>query len=286
MPLIELDPAYPVLWRNERSVQVGVRPALVVLSDPPKWQLNLLDALAGGIPAGHVAGVAAALGADPAEATDFISRLSAVLREVEVPREVSLVTSERVPHQAVLGVFDTLHDLGFAVHRRTAHEAAHAGVAAVLLSSAVVPPHLARDLMRGDAPHVPIELEPQRAVVGPLVVPGRTACLACLWRHERDRDEAWPTIATQLVARHHADPPTRSLATLAAALIPRVLDGVDEVSGRTRSVVVSSDGRRRWRSHRPHEACLCQSPQGTATADALPTPIRATTTPRGISLRA
>lgn len=284
MPLMELDPAYPILWRDESTVQLGARPAFCVLTDPPQWQLDLLDALVDGVPAGHLAGVAAALGADPAQATAFISRLTPALREVEVPREVSLVTAERVPHPAVLGAFDALRDLGLAPVRRTARDAASADCPTVLLCGAVVPPHLARAFMRADAMHAPITLDSHRAVVGPLVVPGRTACLACLWQHERDRDDAWPVLATQLVARRGADPPTRSLATLATALLPRVFDGVDDASGRSRSVSVSSDGGRRWRSHRVHEACLCQSPRETETAAERPVPIRATTTPPGRSL--
>src|SRR5699024_1292350 len=111
-----------------------------------------------------------------------------------------------------------------------------------------------------------VSLESRRASVGPLVVPGQTACLACLWEHERERDASWPVLATQLVSRRQPDPPSRALATMAAALVARTREAIDKESGRTRSVTVSADGRHRWRSHRPHAACLCRSPQESATA--------------------
>jgi len=277
--MIELDPALPVLWRDARSVQVGVRPAVVVLDDPARWQLLLLEALESGIPAGRIAGVASALGAAADEAAAFVTTLGPALREVAAPREISLVTSDRVPHDAVLGVFDGLRDAGFRAVRRTAVEAASGG-AAVLLSREVMPPHLAREVMSADVPHLPIALGARRASVGPFVLPGETACLSCLWEHEKSRDPAWPMIATQLASRGASAEPTRTLGALAASLIPRVAAAVDERSARTRSVVLSLDGRNRWRSHRPHEACLCRSPRENETrVVSLARP--ATTTLRG-----
>jgi len=277
--MIELDPAHPVLWRDARSVQVGLRPALVVLDDPSRWQLLLLEALESGIPAGRIAGVASAFGAGPDEAAAFVAALGPALREVAAPREISLVTSDRVPHEAVLGVFDGLRDAGFRAVRRTAVEAASGGVA-ILLGRDVVPPHLAHQVMSADLPHIPIALEARRAAVGPFVLPGTTACLSCLWEHEKSRDPAWPMIATQLASRGAIAEPSRTLGAIAASLVFRVAAAVDERSARTRSVAVSLDGRNRWRSHRPHEACLCRSPRENETrVVSLARP--ATTRPRG-----
>lgn len=283
MPMIEVDPAFPVVWRDARSLQLGARPAVVVLEDPSRWQLELVAALESGVPAGRIAGVAAAFGAGPAEAASFIALLSPALREVSAPHEISLVTADRVPHEAVLGMFDGLHDAGFVVVRRTAVAAA-SGSAVILLGRDVVPPHLAREMMSADVPHLPIALEVGRAVVGPYILPGETACLSCLWEHERERDAAWPMIATQLAARTTTAGPSRTLGALAASLVNRVVRSVDEHSARTRSVAVSLDGRRRWRSHRPHAACLCRSPRENETRVAmLDRP--ATTTPPGAARR-
>ncbi len=279
MTTIELDPAYPVLWRDARAVQIGTRPAFLVLDDPAPWQLRLLDALARGIPTGRVAGVATAFGAEPPEASDFLARLAPVLIETIVPREISLVTTDRIAHDSVLGVFDALEGAGFAPVRRTAATAADEPTnVAIVLSAELVPPHLAHALIVADVPHLPVALSTSRATVGPLVQPGLTACLACLWEHEKERDPAWPAIASQLLAPTGHAQATRSLATQAGALTARILRDADVHADRTRSVTVSPDGRRRWRSHRPHAACLCRSPRESATAACRIVPRAMTTT--------
>ena len=40
-------------------------------------------------------------------------------------------------------------------------------------------------------------------VVGPLVAPGISSCLGCLHEHRRERDAAWPLLASQLSAARH-----------------------------------------------------------------------------------
>lgn len=281
MPMIELDPAYPVLWRDEHSVQIGVHPVVCTLDDPPLWQLELLNVLVHGVAPGQLAGLALALGGDPAEAAALVARLGSALREVSAPREISLLVTERVPHAAVLRVFDALTDTGLAPVRRTAGEAAaRPDVAAVIVSTSLVPPYLARELVSADVTHVPIVLDAQRAVVGPAVRPGATACLACLWAHETGRDPAWPMLASQLVARRIPDGPLRSIAGFAAALVPQVLDSVSPGSDRSRSVELSRDGRRRWRSHVPHAECLCRSQPGNETEIVRLDPSRAPTRSR------
>lgn len=46
-------------------------------------------------------------------------------------------------------------------------------------------------------PHLFVATYAERAVVGPLVVPGRTGCLRCRHLHRRDADPAWPVVAVQ-----------------------------------------------------------------------------------------
>ena len=60
-----------------------------------------------------------------------------------------------------------------------------------------------------------------RAVVGPLVVPGRSACLRCLELHRTDRDPGWPGVAAQLAAPAPTPRGESALTALAAAL-PRL----------------------------------------------------------------
>lgn len=46
-------------------------------------------------------------------------------------------------------------------------------------------------------PHMYVATHAERAVIGPLVVPGRTGCLRCRHLHRRDADPAWPVVAVQ-----------------------------------------------------------------------------------------
>ena len=59
-------------------------------------------------------------------------------------------------------------------------------------------PELAASLMRGQIPHLAAAAGEAIGVVGPLVVPGTSACLRCLDLARTDRDPAWPLILAQL----------------------------------------------------------------------------------------
>jgi len=82
-------------------------------------------------------------------------------------------------------------------------------------------PAVSDQLVRSDVPHINVTLREATAVVGPLVLPGMTACLRCLELHRSDRDPAWPLIAAQLATDgpHPAvDACDVGLATLAASV--------------------------------------------------------------------
>jgi bacteriocin biosynthesis cyclodehydratase domain-containing protein len=66
--------------------------------------------------------------------------------------------------------------------------------------------------------HLAIVGGADRASVGPLVVPGRSACLRCVELHRTDRDPAWPTVAAQLAVPPAAVRGESSLTGLVAAL--------------------------------------------------------------------
>ncbi|EWC63050.1 UBA/THIF-type NAD/FAD binding protein [Actinokineospora spheciospongiae] len=83
----------------------------------------------------------------------------------------------------------------------------------VLVADALVPdPALLAELHARAQPHLPLRAADGVGTVGPLVVPGHTACLTCAEHHRTARDECWPLVAAQLTARPH---PT-DLATLHA----------------------------------------------------------------------
>jgi len=75
---------------------------------------------------------------------------------------------------------------------------------------------LRADLMNRQVPHLAASADEAIGIVGPLVVPGRSACLRCLDWTRTDRDPAWPLILAQLAGR--PPEPLACDAPLAAAV--------------------------------------------------------------------
>ncbi|GAA3393129.1 TOMM precursor leader peptide-binding protein [Cryptosporangium minutisporangium] len=120
-------------------------------------------------------------------------------------------------------------------------------------------------------PHLPVLLRDGVAIVGPLVVPGRTACLTCVDQHRRDRDPAWPVLAAQLATDRRPEPAEAIVVSTAAAL------AAAEVTGYLEGAVTSAVGVSlevgppgvplRHRSWTPHPRCDCLHSADAATPD-------------------
>lgn len=129
----------------------------------------------------------------------------------------------------------------------------------VLVESRVAVPFRSSGLVREDMPHLSVVTREIDVVVGPLVRPGRDACLRCLDLTRTDLDPHWPALATQLAGARPAQlgPTLHALGAATAALeVLDALDGRDpSLAGRTlelgaRTVPVT----RAWA---PHPRCGC-----------------------------
>lgn len=295
MKRLRLDPAHVPLWRDATTLQLG-REGTVVLHDPAPWQERVLAELERGAEAGRLTQIAAAGHAPEGALAELLRELAPVLRTEHARRSLAVFAADGFPERAVADVLDGLEAIGWdPVWTAPGEQAALVRdgrmrpLPVVLLAAHAVPPHLWTALQRTDVPHLPVVFAGDSAEIGPLVRPGVTACLSCLASHESERDPAWPALVTQLLARRPGDVPL-PLAVEAASLAARLLDDDAEADrhadGRSRSVRIGGGSRRLWRSHRPHEGCLCRlatsrdrrSPRGTATAAAPPAPSLAPTT--------
>jgi bacteriocin biosynthesis cyclodehydratase domain-containing protein len=128
---------------------------------------------------------------------------------------------------------------------------------------------LAHGLARRRLPHLLIEERDDAILVGPLVVPARTACLHCLDLHRRDRDRAWPALAAQ-IATAPEGPGAIAISTaliaagIATAQVLGHIDGMD-VETRNGSIEITPPMQIRRRSWEPHPACRCVGRPRTTT---------------------
>jgi hypothetical protein len=123
-------------------------------------------------------------------------------------------------------------------------------------------------LMREAVPHLVVRLCEGRAVLGPFVLPGLTACLRCLDAHLADDDPSWPLLVEQYSSasrRDRADgvpePVDATLAALAVAWASRELTtyaegGTPPTLGRTLTLQARGDAveTRVW-GHHPRCGC-------------------------------
>jgi len=125
-------------------------------------------------------------------------------------------------------------------------------------------PDVGSALVRDRVPHLAASAAEAIGVVGPLVVPGRSACLRCLDLARSDRDAAWPLILAQL-AGPQPDPlacdallataVAAQAAAQALAFVDRPAEAGPAVNGTLELVLPDWQWRRRtWP---PHHACHC-----------------------------
>ena len=127
------------------------------------------------------------------------------------------------------------------------------------------PPELPGDLVARRVPHLSASASEAIGFVGPLVLPGRTACLRCLDLARAERDPAWPLILAQLaVKRPEPLACDAALATgVAAQAASQALAFIDAppggvtANGTLELVLPSWQWRRR--SWLPRADCSCRA---------------------------
>ena len=144
-----------------------------------------------------------------------------------------------------------------------------AGITLALLTPS--PSVLLPEVVTGvrDEPHLFAAVQETTAVIGPLVLPGRTPCLRCLSLGRSDRDPYWPLLSAQMVGEQPSEEPCDvALAGLTSALAAlqalAYIDGDDDVAvagGLLEFDLATASLRRR--SVEAHPLCGC----GAAHAD-------------------
>lgn len=269
---IRIDPRWPVVWRDPFTIQVGIDPPRVVISEVGAAEERMLAALAVGVTR---AGLGVIAEGETHRVDAFLAAITPALlapRPRRTGATVALSGNGRfADHCARL--------LGEAGIRVVLADSPTLLVEtrpdlAVIVGHGVFPPHTHAVWLRRDVPHLPVLFTDSAVQVGPAVEPGTSACLVCVELHRRDLDPAWPAIATQLLGRApRPEPP--ALATEAAAVAARlVLDRLEAGAGGTRGVRISLEGERSILGSPPHPDCGCRglSPEGRGTDSAAEVP--------------
>lgn len=288
-----LRPEIPILWRTGTSVQIGdrvtvpsVTRALVAwmtsldgtstrraiaesLTIPENEARRLLRAL-------HAAGAlddaarlpAAVRWAPIDERPDAAGRFAAAVATYRDLERAHAASRHRTMRR--IGVVGTTHVADRV--RETLSQAGLVGDDAdpdlTVLADAHhpdVPVDFDHPAMTG--PHLFVATYAERAVVGPLVVPGRTGCLRCRHLHRRDADPTWPVVAVQwshAIAALRCPPTDPLLARMAAdwaTLLVRTwvdLPGEVDTWGGWRLEISLPLGDPRSVECPPHPLCGCR----------------------------
>jgi bacteriocin biosynthesis cyclodehydratase domain-containing protein len=226
-----LNPAMPVLLRPDGVVQVGWDPRRAVLVQPPDGLTpgalaDLLRRLQSGA---TLTDLQARFGVDVAELVGSLIDAGVVtIAEGRRTRCASIRIHGRGPLSDLLA--GALRCSGARVTRSSIAQAAPPETTdlVVLSDFLMTDPRVIRELHTARVAHLPVRLRDGAGLVGPLVIPGVTSCLACADLHRSDRDAAWPAVASQLRDTVGSADRATVLATAALALnqVDRVIKAV------------------------------------------------------------
>jgi hypothetical protein len=140
-------------------------------------------------------------------------------------------------------------------------------------------PVILAELMRHRVAHLIAAADEAIGTVGPLVLPGRSACLRCVDLSKSARDPAWPLVLAQAGAAtgRPAAPEAcdtvlaAATAALTAAQALAFIDQAHEPAARDATLeVVLPDWQWQRRGWPPHPACTCQAAAAREPARPLP----------------
>ncbi|QTX04283.1 hypothetical protein [Agromyces archimandritae] len=251
-----IDPHLPIVWRSAAELQFGGAVARLVI-EPDDVELQLVQLLRHGANRSTLRTVATGLGGDDLTADRLLTRLTGVL-EVEPVRHAVAIDGGGPVADRIIALLDERR-------MRLVDPRDPAARLVFIVSDWTPQAATAAAYERRDLPHLPIVADDAGAVVGPLVVPGRTPCLACANLDRRREDPTWPAVAMQLIHRPAelgglvaADAVVRALR-----IAERHLDGGDPAPSVTRIAV---DGEITERALAFQPECGCRLLGGNATA--------------------
>jgi len=281
----QLNVPVATLWRSTTQLQLGLEPpAGLLLTDPPSglrevvealaqprgrpaleriggpgaplWLDPLLDLLAGAgmmRPTARAAGPVSIIGQGPLAV--LLTEL--LLDELDGPVRLVWPGSPGVP-RAATALRERYPDRLHCVGHWSYSSADPRGLIVVAAQAVEAERSLLTQLESDAQPYLVVRACDVRTAVGPLVVPGRSACQRCDDLHRSAVDPAWPRLLVQLCTSR---PAARSAAlhwaaATGAAHAVSFLEGAlpDSLGG---ALELDEGSRLRLRRLRAHPACGC-----------------------------
>lgn len=294
--ILRLDPRRPIVWRSPRTLQIGVDPRLAVLDDVSDGDARLIDALTAGATRAGLGTLAAQAGVPAHRVDEVLSAVAPALAPSDERvgaarlRSPLAIVGRGLAAARVAGVLgEAGHPVAFGAS--ITRVAGRRPSAAVLVSSLVSDPHEHQRWLRRDIAHMAVVFGEVAVTIGPLVVPGLTACLTCVEMQRAAVDPAWTAVAPQLWGRV-APTETGALATEAAVEALRMVRRPEAAAGLAVRLDVDT-GERTERHWVPSEQCGCRGlssgsepaprqENDSATSRRGPTSVAAPTTTRAL----
>lgn len=207
--VIQLDPRFPVVWRDPYCMQVGVDTAICTLPSASRATQRMMASLAVGVPRSGLAMIARNSGECDADVAKLLQAIRPALRQearsgprrrVAIDGDGHGDTSRLLAYLLSLENIDTIE---FPSTDGIEPETVCVDAAVIIARFAVTPARHGAWLRR-DIPHLPIVFGDRVIRIGPLVEPGIGPCLHCVELARDDCDAAWPAMATQLVTKSAA----------------------------------------------------------------------------------
>lgn len=254
--LLRINPALSLVWRTTESVQIGIPSAIAIVDSAENLELDTIELLRRGVRQQQLEKFRRSRREPDAKAridTVLAALAPALLSPYELnpqplpPVHVSGESRIRGP------IEDALRVIGVALAPENEAEVI------ILAAHFVVAPARYRSLLASDQPHLPVVFSDNDVQVGPLVIPGKTACLYCVERQRLDDDSAWGYVVPQLQRRRASAAQGVLIAAAATEITWALTASHSVVSQGQRIQLISRHGQRQTLSAKVHPMCACQS---------------------------
>lgn len=245
---LRIDPNYPVVWRDSRTAQIGLDPVRSrIVVDDAAWAFGLSELVRGTSSERFVAVVG-----DPRRASALLDACGDVFVRLPFPTP---------PTVAVVGAGSGCDGVAHVwagaassvIRVRASADIVHKAIdVVVLVSDFVISPIETQPWLGSDVPHLAVIFSEESVSVGPVVIPGRGACIRCVELNRIERDPAWSAIAPQVWGRRAATSGF-TLGTHAGAdsLVMFRIQSAHSVRIDARTLI------RTVTTHSPHPSCGC-----------------------------